>query len=398
MYLQLEKLHTLEKKEISAISDHSDHADENTEDFDILFCGICRTDAKMWDEGHRDLIFPRILGHEFVAVDQTGQRYAVWPGVSCETCEYCMSGRENICEDIKILGFHKHGGYSSKIRLPRENVFPVNGVADHIVCFAEPLACSINAVDKLRIKGGERVIIFGAGTQGLITALLVKDVGGQPVLIEKNAFKIDKGKSFCKILDIPIVKETDAADFDAAVNACPSTVAFSLCLTKLKKGGRLCFFSGLPKNDHMENNVANLIHYKEFEVFGAYGQARSHIRRAIPFLVKYEIILEMLVEDIIQPEETGECMAQVLSGDVYRFIIDFREGKSASEKQLEHKKELVQANVGRFEDATEVTSLIEYTSDKIEPVDMDFIPQAQHHIDNKTKPIGSYGCRHHRGS
>ena len=49
----------------------------------VLFCAICRTDAKMWHEGHRDLVLPRVPGHEFVVEAPDRQRYAVWPGKSC---------------------------------------------------------------------------------------------------------------------------------------------------------------------------------------------------------------------------------------------------------------------------------------------------------------------------
>jgi threonine dehydrogenase-like Zn-dependent dehydrogenase len=49
----------------------------------VLYCAVCRTDAKMWHEGHRDLVFPRVPGHEFVAVDENRRRYTVWPGNAC---------------------------------------------------------------------------------------------------------------------------------------------------------------------------------------------------------------------------------------------------------------------------------------------------------------------------
>ena len=72
----------------------------------VLCCAICRTDAKMWEQGHRDLIFPRVLGHEMVVQiqnqDQNQQAYIVWPGKSCGQCKYCKGHRENLCEDMEI--------------------------------------------------------------------------------------------------------------------------------------------------------------------------------------------------------------------------------------------------------------------------------------------------------
>ena len=62
----------------------------------VLFCAVCRTDAKMWSQGHRDLVFPRVMGHEVVAEDDRGQRFVIWPGTSCGRCSHCTGGRENL--------------------------------------------------------------------------------------------------------------------------------------------------------------------------------------------------------------------------------------------------------------------------------------------------------------
>jgi D-arabinose 1-dehydrogenase-like Zn-dependent alcohol dehydrogenase len=54
----------------------------------ISHCAIRRTDAKAWQNGQRDLVLPRILGHEICRKHElTGERYVVWPGKSCGTCE-----------------------------------------------------------------------------------------------------------------------------------------------------------------------------------------------------------------------------------------------------------------------------------------------------------------------
>src|SRR5210317_1602656 len=75
----------------------------------VIYCAVCRTDAKMWNEGHRDLVLPRVPGHEVVAIDTAGKRFAVWPGINCGVSGYCFNGRENWCEHMKIIGFHNDG-------------------------------------------------------------------------------------------------------------------------------------------------------------------------------------------------------------------------------------------------------------------------------------------------
>ena len=82
----------------------------------VLSCAICRTDAKMWQQGHRDLLLPRVLGHEIAGINENdGKMYTVWPGQSCGLCNYCLAGRENLCEEMKIIGFHSDGGFASHV-------------------------------------------------------------------------------------------------------------------------------------------------------------------------------------------------------------------------------------------------------------------------------------------
>ena len=167
------------------ITDTSDIKD--TDVFKVRCCAVCRTDAKMWSQGHRDLHLPRVPGHEMVVTDDGGSRFAVWPGKSCGHCRYCMAGRENLCEEMKIMGFHTDGGFAPRVRVPLSGLVPLPEVlSDPVACFAEPVGCVFNLLDKVKPVAGERVIIYGGGTMGLITALAFMDLGAQVLVIEKE--------------------------------------------------------------------------------------------------------------------------------------------------------------------------------------------------------------------
>ena len=134
----------------------------------VLRCAICRTDAKMWEQGHRDLVFPRVLGHEMVVQDDKNQRYIVWPGKSCGSCSFCETGRENLCEDMKITGFHTDGGFASSAVLPGESLIPIDTDLDmNTACFAEPVGCVVNGFEKLSYHPMDRILIRGGGYHGV---------------------------------------------------------------------------------------------------------------------------------------------------------------------------------------------------------------------------------------
>ena len=104
---------------------------------EVSACGVCRTDLHIADgelEGGR---LPIVPGHEIVGVvvarGEGAQRFAEgervgvpWLGASCGRCDYCRSGRENLCDLARFTGFHRDGGYAEY------------ALADERFCFALP--------------------------------------------------------------------------------------------------------------------------------------------------------------------------------------------------------------------------------------------------------------------
>jgi nicotinate-nucleotide--dimethylbenzimidazole phosphoribosyltransferase len=291
----------------------------------VLYCGICRTDAKMWAQGHRDLVLPRVLGHEIAAVDtKTGNLYTVWPGQACGSCSYCRTEQENLCEEMKIIGFHSDGGFASSLVCPVSSLIQVEeDIAPQLLCFCEPVACVLNGLKKVGLEKGETVIIYGGGVIGLLAALVCLDKGAYPTLVEKDEYKIAKAAPFADTCGISITQDCEADNFDIALNGCDSPLAFGGCLRKLRKGGRFCYFSGLPKDSVIDAENLNLIHYKELLVSGSYGPRTGHMRQAVSFCARQQPIVSLLIEEIISPEVAPVKMTDILAGKAYKYLIDF---------------------------------------------------------------------------
>ena len=91
----------------------------------VKACGICRTDLHIIDGELNQPNLPLILGHQIVAEikalgdDVTGftvgQRVGVpWLGQTCGHCQFCLSGRENLCDHAFFTGYTVDGGYASE--------------------------------------------------------------------------------------------------------------------------------------------------------------------------------------------------------------------------------------------------------------------------------------------
>ena len=358
----------------------------------VACCAVCRTDAKMWRNGHRDLKLPRVLGHEIAGVDETtGKLYTVWPGQACGVCRYCKAGRDNLCEEMKIIGFHSDGGFAPYVSVPEASLVEVKDELDPLlITFCEPVACAINGLSFLKRIEHARVIIYGGGVLGILTALLCTEKGYQVTVIEKSHEKIARLQAVCEKNNINLCKDSVDSDFDLAINCCDSHTAFSLCITKLCKGGQLVFFSGLEKNEEIDTNLLNLIHYKELEVFGAYGPRRDHMAEALLFCARQQQSLKMLIESVISPSQVEEILPIILSGNSLKYIVDFR---TRAHRQNAPVTVTARGKThgGKISQGTNLSSFLQTLVDRIELPPHDVKNMAQKKVDLKTKPLGALG-------
>ncbi|RLC25354.1 MAG: nicotinate-nucleotide--dimethylbenzimidazole phosphoribosyltransferase [Deltaproteobacteria bacterium] len=354
----------------------------------VLCCAICRTDAKMWEQGHRDLVFPRVLGHEMVVKDPTGQRYIVWPGKSCGTCRFCKTARENLCEDMKITGFHTDGGFASQAVLPHDSLIPIpNNLTTHVACFAEPVGCVINAFEKLTFEKNDPILILGSGTMGLITALYAQHLGLVPHIIEKNEAKINHVAPFLTATGIPCTKDTHKSEFELVINTCADYIAFCQGIAKVGKGGQISFFSGISKNEHIETNLLNLLHYKEARLSGVYGMTKDHMRKAIPFMQTHESEFKLLIEEIVAPQKAPQLMTKVLSGKYLKYILDFSLTSAVLPAFATQKIQ----PPGISQEDLAPDSLCRQIVENISPLPGSKLAAATAKMDDKTKPLGALG-------
>ncbi len=165
-------------------------------------CGLCGSDVAYYAGrvplGTPSGRGPLVLGHEFAgeivelgAVARgasglgPGDRVAVDPLQPCHGCEACAAGHPHLCPRAAIAGVSRDGGlaeyavapYPSLRRLPPE-------VDDAAAAFVEPLACAVHGMEKLAVRPGQVVVVFGPGPMGLLLVRLARLLGaGRIVLV-----------------------------------------------------------------------------------------------------------------------------------------------------------------------------------------------------------------------
>lgn len=260
--------------------------------------GVCRTDLKIIEVGHRDLRLPRVPGEEVVgticavgpgvAPACKGQRVYVYPGTSCGTCKACVQGAENLCHGMAIMGFHRDGGFADYVVAPVATTIRIpDGCSfDHAV-LTEPLSCSLNALELAALKPNETIGIWGGGPAGALLSKAAAALGAESTVVEPDARRHRyharaRGATGDLSVDVAVV----------AVGAAP---AYNEALAHLNPRGRLVVFSGLAKNDAQRSVDFNDLHYGEKSIVGAYGCSYRHSEQALEWIHAGKVAVEDLI-------------------------------------------------------------------------------------------------------
>ncbi len=134
----------------------------------------------MWvrsGQRERNIPLPHIPGSDGAGVIESvgpgvtspapGDRVLISPGLSCGSCAMCLSGRDNLCRDYRVLGTREDGTYAELVALPVENVLPLPEGLSFDEAAAVPLVFLTAwhmLVGLARIRPGETVLVHGAGS------------------------------------------------------------------------------------------------------------------------------------------------------------------------------------------------------------------------------------------
>ena len=164
---------------------------------EVAACGLCGTDLHIL-EGEFAPSLPVIPGHEFagqvvarhantLGVSE-GDRVAVDPSLYCHQCHYCRIGHNNLCQRWGAIGVTVSGGAAQYVAVPAANCVRLpDPIETADATLIEPLSCAVRGYDVLRSQLGSHVLIYGAGTMGLMMLELAKRVGAVSVdLVDIN--------------------------------------------------------------------------------------------------------------------------------------------------------------------------------------------------------------------
>jgi len=172
----------------------------------ILVNGLCGSDIHFFMEGKLGPFAvdrPYIPGHEAVGKVIEGPGFfegelvVVEPGIPCGTCEFCRSGRYNLCPDVIFLSAPPiNGTFAEYIAIDGSMLHRLpEGVSVEEGALVEPLSVGMQACNRAGLKPGSSVAVVGSGPIGLITMLVARSFGASKVyMIDVYDSRLAKAK------------------------------------------------------------------------------------------------------------------------------------------------------------------------------------------------------------
>ena len=133
----------------------------------VRACAVCRTDLHLRDQEIEATKLPLVLGHQIVGLTDEGRRVGVpWLGWTDGTCQYCTTGRENLCVNARFTGRDIDGGYAELTVADARYCLPLPDEAELSNDQAAPLLCGgLIGYRALRMTGdAPRLGLYGFGS------------------------------------------------------------------------------------------------------------------------------------------------------------------------------------------------------------------------------------------
>lgn len=156
----------------------------------VHVCGVCRTDMHVVEGELPHSTRPIIPGHETVGiVDRVGQgvrtikegdRVGIaWLQRTCNQCEFCQTGRENLCSQATFSGYHVHGGFAEYALVSEHFAYPIPSTFNDEE--AAPLLCAgiigYRALRRSQVKPRQRLGLYGFGASAHLTIQVARHWG-----------------------------------------------------------------------------------------------------------------------------------------------------------------------------------------------------------------------------
>lgn len=223
----------------------------------MRYAGICGSDLHVFDGLHPSAKVPLVMGHEgcgeLYAINDSRRDIKVGDKVCahtiepCNACEFCITGRENLCDSVKIMGTNFDGVFTQYMLVDANRLIKFDDRVDlKLAALVEPLTVGVHDVRASGLRAGENVFITGAGPISLIIDMVCRYAGAARVVhseISTDRIKMAEELGFTALnsaepgFEEACLAASGGTGFDRAFEVTSVQPGFDTCVSMVKKGG-----------------------------------------------------------------------------------------------------------------------------------------------------------------
>jgi alcohol dehydrogenase len=290
--------------------------------------GICGSDMHAY-HGHDPRRKPGlVLGHEFAGTivssrsdaHPVGARVTGNPLITCGHCDYCVSGRNNLCANRTMVGMTRPGAYAEYMSIPGSSLIELpRDLPPEKAALTEPAATVIHAINRSlpflhRPLVECRTLVLGGGAIGMLAALLLKHHGARGTVVtevnpkRRRAIEMHTGAATCDPRQTP--QKDDS--FDYVIDAVGSKITRIAALKAVKPGGVVMHVGLQDWESEIDMRKLTL---SEIALLGAYTYATADLRAAVR-LLQEGAFGDLSWIETRRLEDGPQAFADIAAGDI----------------------------------------------------------------------------------
>ncbi len=304
-------------------------------------CGICTLEQRLY-KGTMKIMYPLIPGHEaageiadvgpaVLSDFKKGSRVALDLVMRCGECYYCKIGKSNLCSNRFKKGQRILGGFAEYIAVRPSQVYPVpDSLGFEEAAFAEPLACCIHSLKRLKVAMTEDILIVGAGVMGMLHMLVARGMGLRTTVSDPDVSRLEMARSLGADFIIDPTKASladlgkslsDGQGFSSCIITSPAPGAFETAAAALAKCARVNIYTAYDDKTPVPID-ANTIHRNELLITGTEGRLEEDFFQAVRLLSFGKIDVKPLVSARTSFADIAKGFETAMSKRAYRVILE----------------------------------------------------------------------------
>lgn len=305
---------------------------------EVVNVGVCGSDLHQWTADHSwPVNYPVVLGHEFGGyIVEVGNNVKDWKEgdkVVSETAAIInpnnplsKQGLYNLDPDRKGFGYGVNGAMTKYVKVPARCL---HRVPDHLsfeqACLTEPCCVAYNAVvNNSKIKPGDRVVVLGPGTIGILCAAVAKLCGAEVAVtgLETDMHRLNIAKKYgCDIIvgdASQWAKQRDGLGADCVIDAAGTSITLKIALELVRPNGHITKVGWGPQP--LNFSLDPLVQ-KNVTLQGSFSHNWPVWERVIALLSNGQLDVKPIIGGVWPITEWHEAFEKMHKGEVVKSVL-----------------------------------------------------------------------------